>query len=48
MCEGYLTIIYNNNDNDTLYFWCYRVVTKNNKTKLVVFDIENGDIILMS
>ena len=46
--EGYLTIVYNKNLTDTLYFWCYRIVTKNNQVKLVVFDTNFGDIILMS
>ena len=48
ICEGYLTIIYNKNNNDTLYFWSYRIVTKNNKSVLVVIDVYNGDVVLIS
>ena len=46
--EGYLTIVYNKNLTDTLYFWCYRIVTKDNQVKLVVIDTNFGDVVLMS
>ena len=46
--EGYLTIVRNNQIDDTQYFWCYRVINKTSDVKLVVFDVENGDIVLMS
>ena len=46
--EGYLTIVYNRNLVDTQYFWCYRLVTKDNQVKLVLFDTNLGDVILMS
>ncbi len=47
-CEGYLTIIYSKYELETTYFWCYRVVTNDHQTRLVVFDINKGDIVLMS
>lgn len=47
-CECYLTIIYNNGDAETSYFWAFKVITTNSKSKLVVITPDNGDIVLMS
>ncbi len=46
-CECYLSIIYNKYNFETNYFWSFNVRTSAFKSKTVVFQVEDGESVLI-